>query len=176
MKHHSKPVEVLYRSGYLVQTLGFIVLLISPSPSKLTSVFTFAGVALIDVGILISGILLQVYNPKIKRIVLVSIVAGIIIQKAGFLFGIPVLVPLGLGVAFIGAAGLGGKEAYCFALKEGWLMTPILAVLALLLITNIFITSLVLFIKAVLIITVLDYLSFSIRKLRKPYLGVCERS
>jgi uncharacterized integral membrane protein len=175
MPPHSKPIEFIYRSGYPLQALGFLVLLASSNPSSFKFAATIVGYILIDAGILISAILLQVYMARIKHIVLSGLIVGIILQLAGVFSGISFFIPLGLGVAFIGAAGLGGKEAYCFSLKEGYLMTPILAVLAILLVLQVFLPYIVIFVRLVVLVTVLNHLSFSIRKYRKPYLGGCEK-
>ena len=176
MPPHSKPVEFLYRSGYAVQAVGFLVLLASANPSSFNLILTIAGYALIDLGIFISGILLQVYDRRVKIIILSAYFIGLALQKIGFLAGLWWLGPLGLGIAFIAAAGLGGKEAYCFAINEGWLMTPLLAILAITLFVHGFKPMPLIFLRLIIAVVALDYVSFSIKKFRKPFLSGCEKS
>jgi uncharacterized integral membrane protein len=175
MAPHSKPVEVLYRTGYLIQIFGFIFLFAAYQFVKLNLFFSIIGYVCVNLGIFISALLIQVYMRQIKQIIFAGLFVGILLQIIGLFSGIQVLVPLGLGFTFIAAAGLGGKEAYCFAINEGWLMTLVLSVLAMVLIINSYEALSPLFIKLILAITVIDYLSFTIKKYRKPYLGSCER-
>jgi uncharacterized integral membrane protein len=35
----------------------------------------------------------------------------------------------GIGLSYVGAAGLVGKEAYCFAWREGWLLMWLYAIM-----------------------------------------------
>ncbi|MBE0467264.1 MAG: hypothetical protein IBX71_08615 [Candidatus Desulforudis sp.] len=128
IKPHTRPVELLYRSGFAVQALGLSALVLSPDASRLNSAWSLAGCLLISAGVLVSGWLLQVYTPEVRLIILVSAAAGYVLQAAGTVSGPDYLVPLGLGFVFVGACGLVGKEAYCFRFREGWYLMPVLAV------------------------------------------------
>ncbi len=176
LKPHRRPVEIVYRSGYVLQTLGLLALFLARDSSRLDSIASVAGYFLITAGVLVSGWLLQVYMREVKVIVLAAAAAGVALQVTGIATGATHLIPLGLGFIFVGSCGLVGKEAYCFRFKEGWWLMPVLAVL-----------TLALYIQhgaghptlAVLIATAIAlalFASFTIRKFKMPYYGGCGSS
>jgi uncharacterized integral membrane protein len=170
---HKKPVEFIYRSGFTLQTLGFLALALSTDAAKLDPVASIAGYVLIDIGVLLSGWLLQVYMREVRLIILISALVGVATQMLGVAIRIGYLIPFGLGVTFIGSAGLGGKEAYCFQLNEGWYLMPALGLLALSLIVQQTVGHPLFISKVMLIIVLAIQSSFTIRKYRMPYLAEC---
>jgi uncharacterized integral membrane protein len=173
LKPHSKPVEFIYRSGFPLQGLGLLALLLAPDAARLDSVWSAAGYLLIGTGVLLSGWLLQVYMPEVRLIVLGGAVTGCLLIVAAAFTGPEYLAPLGLGFVFVGSCGLGGKEAYCFRLKEGWYLMPVLVMLAVALLLQsaagspLVVTTILLALAAAL------QFSFSIRKYRMSYYGKC---
>jgi uncharacterized integral membrane protein len=175
IKPHSKPVELIYRSGFTLQALGLSALVLSPDAARLDSAWSLAGCLLISAGVLVSGWLLQVYMAEIRLIILVSAVTGCVLQAVGATNGPDYLVPLGLGFVFVGSCGLGGKEAYCFRFQEGWYLMPVLAMLTVsLLLQNAagrpLTVTLILLIAAAAL-----QISFAIRKYKMPFYGKCGR-
>jgi len=173
MKTHRRPVEIVYRSGYVLQTLGVLALFLAYDSARLDSILSVAGYFLIAAGVLISGWLLQVYMREVRIIVLVAAVAGIALQITGVVTGATHLVPLGLGFVFVGSCGLVGKEAYCFRFKEGWWLMPVLAVLTLALYIQHTVGHPTLAVQIVSAIALALFASFTIRKFKMPYYGGC---
>jgi uncharacterized integral membrane protein len=92
----------------------------------LSSPFYSAGVMLFEAGALLSAIYLLVWMSWIKKIILSSVLAGLALQVAGFSVApeqyAGTVIIAGIGLVCAGAAGLVGKEAYCFGYREGWLL------------------------------------------------------
>jgi uncharacterized integral membrane protein len=172
---HKKPVEFIYRTGFTLQTLGFLALSLSADAARLDTLSSITGYALIDIGVLLSGWLLQVYMQEIRIIILISVLVGIAAQMFGAAVRIGYLIPLGLGVTFIGSAGLGGKEAYCFRLNEGWYLMPVLGLLALSLIVQQAVGYPLFITRVMLIVALAIQFSFTVRKYKMPYLAECTK-
>jgi len=114
--------DISYRAGLVVQVLGAAVLAVL---YPLASPFYSIGIMLFNIGALLSGIYLLVWMSWVKKIILGSILIGIPLQIIG-LYGPPqysgTIVLLGIGLVCVGAGGMVGKEAYCFAYREGWML------------------------------------------------------
>ena len=113
---------VLYRAGLAAQVLGACVLsLLYP----LGSPFYSAGIMLFEAGVLLSALFLLVWMHWVKKVILGSVLFGLAAQVAGFYappqFAGEVIIA-GIGLVCVGAAGLAGKEAYCFGWREGWVL------------------------------------------------------
>ena len=115
--------DISYRAGLIAQMLGAAVLAVL---YPLESPFYSIGIMLFNVGALLSGIYLLVWMSWIKKIILGSILIGIPLQVWGGLYApeqyaVRVII-VGIGLVCIGAGGMVGKEAYCFAYREGWML------------------------------------------------------
>ena len=123
--------EVSYRIGLVMQVLGAGALAVL---YPLDSPFYSAGIMLFELGVLLSAVYLLVRMSWIKRIILGSVVAGIALQFAGYHapeeYAGTVIIA-GIGLVCMGGAGLVGKEAYCFAWREGWVLTGVYPLLVL---------------------------------------------
>lgn len=114
--------DISYRTGLVLQVLGAAVLaVLYPWGSP----FFSAGIMLFELGALISGISLLVWISWVKKIILGAILAGILFQVIGL--SAPAeyagtMLLWGIGLVCVGAAGMAGKEAYCFAYREGWIL------------------------------------------------------
>lgn len=111
--------DISYRSGFVMQVLGTGILAVL---YPLESPFYTVGIMLFEAGTLLAGIYLLVWMSWIKKVILGSITAGIALQVAGFYapeqYAGSVIIA-GIGLVCAGAAGIAGKEAYCFAYWEG---------------------------------------------------------
>jgi uncharacterized integral membrane protein len=105
-----------------VQVLGAAVLAVL---YPLANPFYSIGIMLFSAGALLSGTYLLVWMSWVKKIILGSILIGIPVQIIG-LYAPPqyagAIVLLGIGLVCVGAGGMAGKEAYCFAYREGWML------------------------------------------------------
>lgn len=114
--------DISYRSGMIVQVFGLCLLAVL---YPLANPFYTLGIMLFEAGVLLSALFLLVWAGWIKKIVLGSVLIGIPLQVAGNFtqpeYAVPIMI-LGLGLVCVGAAGMAGKEAYCFALREGWIL------------------------------------------------------
>lgn len=123
--------DIAYRAGLILQVLGAGVLAVL---YPLESPFFSAGIMLFEAGALLSAVYLLVWISWIKKIILGSVLAGIALQFAGYhapeQYAGSVIIA-GIGLVCVGAAGLAGKEAYCFAYREGWTLMWLYAVMAL---------------------------------------------
>lgn len=112
-----------YRAGLLIQVLGAgILAALYPIGHPMYTI----GIMVFELGALVSGITLRVWITWIRKVILGAIVAGILVQILGLYFA-PAEHALtvtfaGIGLICIGAAGMAGKEAYCFAFREGWIL------------------------------------------------------
>ena len=114
--------DIAYRTGLVLQVLGAAILAVL---YPLQSPFYTIGIMLFEAGVLLSGIFLLVWRSVVKKVILGSILTGLALQVAGFYVqeqyaGLMIL--SGLGLVCAGAAGMVGKEAYCFGYREGWLL------------------------------------------------------
>jgi len=124
--------DISYRAGLIVQMLGAAVLAVL---YPLGSPFYTIGIMLFNAGALLSGIYLLVWMSWVKKIILGSILIGIPLQVLGWMYApeqyaVSVIIA-GIGLVCVGAGGMAGKEAYCFAYREGWTLLwlyPILIV------------------------------------------------
>jgi uncharacterized integral membrane protein len=113
--------DISYRTGLVLQVLGAGVLAVL---YPMGSPFYSAGIMLFELGVLLSGVYLLVWMSWVKKIILGSIVIGIPLQVLGLVLAPPqyagTVILVGIGLVCAGAAGMVGKEAYCFAYREGW--------------------------------------------------------
>jgi len=123
--------DISYRAGLVVQVLGAAVLAVL---YPLESPFYTIGIMLFNAGALLSGVYLLVWISWIKKILLGSILIGIPLQIIG-LYGPPqysgTIILAGIGLVCVGAGGMVGKEAYCFAYREGWVLLWLYPILVL---------------------------------------------
>ncbi|MBE0467806.1 MAG: hypothetical protein IBX71_11375 [Candidatus Desulforudis sp.] len=172
---HPKPVEFAYRTGFALQTLGYLMLLISQGP-----LWCATGYTLLNAGVLLSGWLLQVYMSEIRTFVLVAAITGCLLQLTG-IFGVLIvgaiwdikyLIPIGLGFVLAGALGIAGKEAFCYRLREGWYLMPVLP----LMIAAFLVQYATGFAPASQVLIAAAFglqLSFTVRKFKMPFAAAC---
>jgi uncharacterized integral membrane protein len=114
--------DISYRAGLIVQVLGAAALAVL---YPLANPFYSIGIMLFNAGALLSGVYLLVWMSWVKKIILGSILIGIPLQIVG-LYAPPqysgTIILLGIGLVCMGAGGMVGKEAYCFAYREGWML------------------------------------------------------
>ena len=115
--------DIAYRAGLVTQVLGAAALAVL---YPLESPFYPIGILLFNAGALLSGIYLLVWMSWIKKIILGSILIGIPVQVLGWMYApeqyaVSVILA-GIGLVCVGAGGMAGKEAYCFAYREGWML------------------------------------------------------
>ncbi len=115
--------DISYRVGLVMQVLGAALLAVL---YPMESPFYSAGIMLFEAGVLLSAVYLLVWMSWIKKIILGSVIMGIALQVAAGFFApeeyAGSLIIAGIGFVCVGAAGLAGKEAYCFAYREGWML------------------------------------------------------
>lgn len=115
-----------YRIGLVLQVLGAAVLaVLYPLENPLYS----AGIMLFELGVLLSATYLLVWMSWVKKIILGSVLIGLVLQVVASLIGpeqyAGSALMAGIGFVCAGAAGMVGKEAYCFGYREGWLLMMI---------------------------------------------------
>jgi uncharacterized integral membrane protein len=168
---YGRRQDIAYRIGLVTQVLGAAVLAVL---YPLGNPFFTVGIMLFNAGALLSGIYLLVWMSWIKKIVLGSILIGIPLQVLGWMYApeqyaVSVILA-GIGLVCVGAGGMAGKEAYCFAYREGWMLLWLYPVLVLTNLTGM--THPVLnalgFSLAFLLL-----LSLTGKKLRQPLLSSC---
>lgn len=130
--NYGRRHDVLYRAGLFTQMIGAAVLAVL---YPLRSPFYTIGILLFNAGALLSGIYLLVWLSWIKKIIRGSIVVGISLQVLGWMYApeqyaVSVILT-GVGLVCVGAGGMAGKEAYCFAFREGWMLMWLYPVLVL---------------------------------------------
>jgi uncharacterized integral membrane protein len=114
--------DIAYRTGLVLQVLGAAVLAVL---YPLESPFYTIGIMLFEAGVLLSGIFLLVWMSAVKKFILASVLTGLALQVAGFYAqeqNAGLMILAGIGLVCAGAAGMVGKEAYCFGYREGWLL------------------------------------------------------
>ena len=158
--------NIAYRAGLVLQMLGAAGLAVL---YPFGSPFYSAGIMLFEVGVLISVVTLSVSRSWFRNLLLGNVLAGFPVQTAGILFAPPELagtvILAGIGLVCLGAAGMAGKEAYCFSWKEGWALAVLLplAVLA-----NLFGRENSIYNALAFSAVFLLFLSLAGRKLRQP--------
>ena len=114
--------DISYRTGLVMQVLGMALLAVL---YPLESPFYTVGIMLFDLGVLLSAVYLLVGMSWIRKIILWSVATGIALQVAGFYapehYAGSIIIG-GICMVIAGAAGMAGKEAYCFRYREGWLL------------------------------------------------------
>jgi uncharacterized integral membrane protein len=162
--------DVSYRAGLVMQALGaggLAVLYPMESP------FYSAGIMLFELGVLLSAVYLLVWMSWVKKIILGSTLAGILLQIAGYhapeQYAGSVIIA-GIGLVCVGAAGLAGKEAYCFAYREGWALMWLYAIMAA---VNLMARESVIFNTIGFSAIFLLLLSLTGKKLKQPLLASC---
>jgi uncharacterized integral membrane protein len=162
--------DISYRAGLVLQVLGAAVLAVL---YPLDNPFYTIGIMVFDVGTFIAAVYLLVWMTWIKKIIAGLVAAGLALQVAGTFapeeYAVTVIIA-GIGLVCAGAAGLAGKEAYCFGYREGRLLMwgyPIVVLAVLLGIGGAVFNSLAFSALFLLI------LSLAGKKLRQPLLSSC---
>ncbi len=118
--------DISYRTGLVMQVLGAAILAVL---YPLENPFYTVGIMVFEAGVFLSAICLLVWMRPVKIFILVAVIVGLALEVAGAFFtpehyaGSVIIV--GIGFVCIGAAGMVGKEAYCFGYREGWLLALI---------------------------------------------------
>ena len=167
---YTKLHEITYRVGFVIQTFALALLLTAELivPSLLT-----AAVLLFDIGVVISAFFLLVWKRYIKTIIVSLTLTGILVQLislAGQQMPDTILIT-GIGSLCAGAAGLAGKEAYCFRFIEGWIIMGLLPAIILLKLTGATFFGLEAIPYALLLLL---YGSLTAKKLSQRLLKSCE--
>ena len=114
--------DISYRAGLVIQVLGAAVLAVL---YPMANPFYSIGIMLFNAGALLSAVYLLVWMSWVKKIIVGSILIGIPLQIIG-LYTPPqysgTIILAGIGLVCVGAGGMVGKEAYCFAYREGWIL------------------------------------------------------
>lgn len=115
--------DISYRSGLVLQVLGAALLAVL---YPLESPFYTIGIMLFEAGVLLSALYLLVWRSAVKKFITGSVIIGLTLQVAGSFFAPEQyagrVMIAGIGFVCVGAAGMAGKEAYCFGYREGWLL------------------------------------------------------
>ncbi len=168
---YSRRHDISYRTGLVLQVLGAAVL---SALYPIESPFYTAGIMLFESGVLVSGIYLLVWMVQVKKFILGSILTGLALQVAGY-FAPPQhagsVIIAGIGLVCVGAAGMVGKEAYCFAYREGWIL--MMFVYPALVIVNLFAKENRVFNSLGFSAAFILLLSLAGKKLRQPMLSKC---
>jgi uncharacterized integral membrane protein len=118
--------DVSYRTGLVLQVIGAAALAVL---YPLENPFYTAGIMLFELGVLLSAAYLLVRMSWIKKIIVGAVLIGLVLQVAAYLVGpeqyAGSAIIAGIGFVCAGAAGMAGKEAYCFGYREGWLLMMI---------------------------------------------------
>jgi len=163
--------DISYRAGLVIQVLGAAVLAVL---YPLESPFWTVGILMFNAGALLSGVNLLVWMSWIKKIILGSILVGIPVQVLGWMYApeqyaVNVILA-GIGLVCVGAGGMAGKEAYCFAYREGWMLMWLYPLLVL---TNLTGLSHPIFNSLGFSAAFLLLLSLAGKKLKQPLLSPC---
>ncbi len=163
--------EITYRAGMVLQVLGAGALAVL---YPLASPFYSAGIMVFELGVLLSAITLLVWITWIRRLLLGAVLAGIPLQIAG-LYSPPQyaggIIIAGIGLVCAGAAGMAGKEAYCFSWREGWVLVWSFPAAV---IVNLFLRENRLFNSLAFSAIFLLLLSLTGKKLGQPLLTQCD--
>ena len=162
--------DISYRAGLVLQVLGAAILALL---FALEDPFFSVGILLFEAGALLSAIYLLVWMRWIKKFIVGSVLAGIALQAAGFYapehYAAQVIIA-GIGLICAGAAGMAGKEAYCFAFREGW---GLMWALPLVVLANLLGAPNHLFNAVLFALLFVLLLLLTIKKLRQPLLSSC---
>lgn len=169
--NYSRMHEISYRTGLVLQVLGAAVLAVL---YPLESPFYTLGIMLFNAGTLLSGIFILLWMSWLKKIILGSVLIGIPLQVLGWMYApeqyaVSVIL-IGIGLVCVGAGGMAGKEAYCFAYREGWMLLWLYPVLVL---ANLIGMTLPVFNALGFSAAFLLLLSLTGKKLRQPLLSKC---
>ena len=107
----------IYRMFLLLMPVG--ILLVAVGQLAGAPVWRLGGVALWDLGLLGAAYMLMVWDQRVKQVILGAAVVGVLLQLAAMAGDAAVLVPLGAGVAAVGASGIAKKEDFCFNIWQG---------------------------------------------------------
>jgi uncharacterized integral membrane protein len=118
--------DISFRTGLVMQVLGAALLAVL---YPLENPFYTVGIMLFEAGVFLSALYLLVWMRSVKTFILVTVIIGLTLQVAGSFFApehyAGSVIIVGIGFVCIGAAGIVGKEAYCFGYREGWLLALI---------------------------------------------------
>jgi uncharacterized integral membrane protein len=118
--------DISYRTGLVMQVLGAAILAVL---YPLENPFYTVGIMVFEAGVFLSAVFLLVWMRPVKIFILVTVIVGLALQVAGAFFApehyAGSVIIVGIGFVCIGAAGMVGKEAYCFGYREGWLLALI---------------------------------------------------
>lgn len=163
--------DVAYRAGLVVQMLGAAILAVL---YPLGSPFYSTGIMLFELGVLLSAVTLRLSRSWFRKLLLGVVLAGLPVQIAGILVAPPELAGMvilaGIGLVCLGAAGMAGKEAYCFSFKEGWALTVLLPLVVL---ANLFSRENSIYNSLAFSTVFLLLLSLAGRKIRQPLPAAC---
>jgi uncharacterized integral membrane protein len=163
--------DISYRAGLVMQVLGAAVLAVL---YPLENPFYTVGIMLFEAGVILSAAYLLVWISWIKKIIFGAVVAGIALQVAGLYAPeehAGSIIIGGIGIVCAGAAGMAGKEAYCFRYREGWLL--MLAGFPLLALANLFAKENRIFNAVGFAALFLMLLFLAGKKLKEPLLSPC---
>lgn len=114
--------DIAYRVGLIMQVLGTALLAVL---YPLGNPFYSIGIMLFESGVLLSAVFFFYEKLWAKKTLLVTVLAGIVLQVYGLYapeeYAGSIIIG-GIGIVCAGAAGMAGKEAYCFKYREGWLL------------------------------------------------------
>jgi uncharacterized integral membrane protein len=163
--------DIFYRAGLVIQVLGTAVLAVL---YPLESPFYTIGILVFNAGALLSAVTLLVWISWIKKIILGSVLIGIPVQILGWMYApeqyaVSVILA-GIGLVCVGAGGIVGKEAYCFAYREGWMLLWLYPTLVL---VNLIGMSHPVFNALGFSAAFLLLLSLTGKKLKQPLLSTC---
>ena len=164
--------DIAYRSGLVMQVLGAALLAVL---YPLKSPFYTIGIMLFETGVLLSASCFLVWMSVVRKFIIGTVLIGLALQVAGYLFApeqyASQAMIAGIGFVCVGAAGMAGKEAYCFGYREGWLLMlfgfPAMLLVNLVYKENHIVNSLGFSIVFLLL------LSLAGKKLRQPLLSKC---
>ncbi len=168
---YGKRHDISYRTGFVMQVLGTGILAVL---YPLESPFYTAGIMIFDVGTVLAGVFLLVWMSWIKKVILGSVIIGIALQLAGYHFApehqAGSIIITGIGFVCVGAAGMAGKEAYCFAYREGWMLMWLYPLVVL---VNLFGKEILIFNAPAFSALFVLNLFLTGKKLRQPLLASC---
>lgn len=163
--------DISYRIGLIMQVVGLGALAVL---YPLANPFYTLGIMLFEVGALLSATYLLVWMSWIKKIILGSVLIGLPLQIIGSFapeqYAGSIIIA-GIGFVCVGAAGMAGKEAYCFSYREGWMLMwlyPIMVLANLLGKENRVVNSLGFSALFILLLSLVG------KKLRQPILAACK--
>jgi len=118
-KHHG----IFYRAGIVMQVLGAALLAVL---YPLGNPFYTLGIMCFESGVLLAAIYLVIERPLVKKILLLVIAFGLVLQIAGFYVaedyaGLAIMG--GISLVCAGAAGMASNEAYRMKCLEGWMLS-----------------------------------------------------